>query len=375
MRLSGLFFCVLISSSSFAQINPETISESVMASPQPTWLMVHDGLGPAYIFDSATGEMHGLLSLSDFTPAVQTNLDAAEIYAAESYYSRGTRGERTDVVTIYDLASLSAKAEVKIPNKIAALPFRQYIGLLDDNRHLGVFNLTPAFSVSVVDVQARTFVGEISTPGCVLIMPSPQRSFLQICGDGRLQLIRGDENGQEIERPRSKRFFDIEDDPVFDKPIPTQEGWLLTSYHGKVFNVSVRDGDISISKPWSLRSTGDETEDEAEDEAGKWRPGGGQFVAYQQALDLMFVLMNPGGDFAHDDAGTEVWIFNRSAQRRVGRIKLEHPASHLFVSQNSEALLTVTGEDRQLHVFDVATMKLVRSIAEAGVSPGLLQGF
>ncbi len=371
MRLSGLFFCVLISSSSFAQINPETISESVMAPPQPTWLMVHDGLGPAYIFDSATGVMHGLLSLSGFTPAVQTNLNAAEIYAAESYYSRGTRGERTDVVTIYDLASLSAKAEVKIPNKIAALPFRQYIGLLDDNRHLGVFNLTPAFSVSLVDVQARTFVGEISTPGCVLIMPSPERSFLQICGDGSLQLIRVDENGQEIERTRSKPFFDVEEDPVFDKPIPTQDGWLLTSYHGKVFNVSVRDGDISISKPWSMLSVEDETEDEAE----KWRPGGGQFIAYQQAQDLMFVLMNPGGDFAHDSAGTEVWIFNRSAQRRVGRIKLEHPGRHLFVSQNKEALLTVTGEDRQLHVFDVATMKLVRSIAEVGTAPGLLQGF
>ena len=85
--------------------------------------------------------------------------------------------------------------------------------------------------------------------------------------------------------------------------------------------------------------------------------------------------MNPGGDFAHDSAGTEVWIFDRSAQRRVGRIKLEHPGSNLFVSQNDEALLTVTGEDRQLHVFDVATMKLVRSIAEAGFSPGLLQGF
>ena len=25
----------------------------------------------------------------------------------------------------------------------------------------------------------------------------------------------------------------------------------------------------------------------------------------------MFVLMNPGGEFAHDSAGTEVWLFDR----------------------------------------------------------------
>ena len=54
---------------------------------------------------------------------------------------------------------------------------------------------------------------------------------------------------------------------------------------------------------------------------------------------------------------------------------LEHPGSNLFVSQNDAPLLTVAGEDMQLHVFDVETLKHVRTISEVGFAPGLLQGF
>ena len=88
MRHCGWLFLFLAVSST-AEIEPETMGVSTLGDPTPTWLMVHDGLGPAYIFDSATGDMQGLLSLSSFTPAVETNLAANEAYAAESFYSRG----------------------------------------------------------------------------------------------------------------------------------------------------------------------------------------------------------------------------------------------------------------------------------------------
>ena len=329
--------------------------------------MVHDGLGPAYVFDTADGEMLGLLSLSRFTPAVQPNVAAGELYAAESFYSRGPRGDRTDVLTIYDLATLSPAGEVAIPQKIAALPFRQYIELLDDRRHVAVFNMTPATSVSIVDVKDRAFVAEISTPGCALIMGTPNRGFLQLCGDGRAQLIRLDADGNETARVRSEQFFSVEEDPVFDKPLRMDSGWLLTSYLGQVFELTVDDDNIEVSAPWSLLTD--------EDRAGSWRPGGGQFIAYHAGQDLMFVLMNADGEFSHDNAGTEVWVFNRATQRRIGRLPLQHRGTNLFVSQDRAPLLTVTGVDSQLHVFDVATLKLVRSISEVGTAPGLLQGF
>ncbi len=87
--------------------------------------------------------MQGLLSLSPHTPAVQPNPARKEFYAAESYYSRGVHGDRTDLLTIYDYENLSPIAEVEIPQKITILPLRTYIQLMGDGRHVGIFNMTP----------------------------------------------------------------------------------------------------------------------------------------------------------------------------------------------------------------------------------------
>ncbi|MGH8246138.1 MAG: amine dehydrogenase large subunit, partial [Gammaproteobacteria bacterium] len=38
-----------------------------------------------------------------------------EIYVSETYYSRVNRGQRTDVVTVYDKATLSPVAEIVLP--------------------------------------------------------------------------------------------------------------------------------------------------------------------------------------------------------------------------------------------------------------------
>ena len=368
-RLTGKRLIVLFSGlvAAYAwSIEPETVGTSTLAPPGETWVMARDGLGSMYIFDTASGEMQGLLGVSRFTPAVEINLEAQEMYAAESFYSRSTRGTRTDVLTIYDTLTLSPKAEIALPAKIAALPFRRYIALLDDDRHVAIFNMTPAQSVSIVDLASRRFVTELSTPGCALTMPSKARSFLQLCGDGRLQLIRLDEQGSETARERSREFFDIEEDPVFDKPVPTRTGWLLMSYGGQLFEVEVENDDIEVSKAWTFI-------EQAED-AGPWRPGGGQFITYHMDFDLIFVLMNNDGGYSHDSAGSEVWILNRSRRQLITRLELPEKGTNVFVSQNDAPLLTVTGEDQQLHVFDVATLKQVRTISQVGIAPGYLQG-
>ena len=61
-------------------------------------------------------------------------------------------GERNDVLSIYDYENFAVIDEIDIPDKIAALSFPQYLAMMDDRRHLAVFNLTPAMSVSIVDV-------------------------------------------------------------------------------------------------------------------------------------------------------------------------------------------------------------------------------
>src|SRR5262249_59986394 len=56
--------------------------------------------------------------------------------------------------------------------------------LSDDGRFMAVFNLTPATSISIVDVKARAFTAEIATPGCSLVFPAGPRRFLMLCANG-----------------------------------------------------------------------------------------------------------------------------------------------------------------------------------------------
>ena len=66
--------------------------------------------------------------------------------------------------------------------------------------------MNPGHSVSIVDVEDRIFVDEISTPSCAVIMPVAENDFLQVCGDGTLQLIQLDLSGFQQNRERSAVF-------------------------------------------------------------------------------------------------------------------------------------------------------------------------
>ena len=349
-----------------AQIAPAQATIDTMDDPSENWFIKKTSNG-GYIFDAISGEMQGLVSLSRHTPAVQPNPARKEIYAAESYYSRAVRGERTDILAVYDYENLSPVAEIEIPKKITILPFRTYIQLMGDGRHIGVFNMTPAASVTIVDVIDRELVGEISTPGCALIMAVGNNDFLMICGDGTLQLIQLDNNGNESNRARSDDFFSVDDDPVFDHPVPFNGGWLLTSHFGQVFHVTVDGDDIEISDGWSMLS--------AEDTEENWRPGGSQMMSVHEGTGLMYHLMHQGGDYTHHDPGTEVWVYNITAQRRIARIEMPVETSTIMVTQESEPKLIVSDEEGGLHVYDAIKMKLERTIHDPGPGAGLIQDF
>ena len=347
-----------------AQIAPAQSTVATMNDPSENWFISTTRQG-AYIYDGVSGEMQGLLSLSSHTPAIQPNRARKEFYAAESYYSRGVRGDRTDLLAIYDFENLSPIAEVEIPKKITILPLRTYIQLMGDGRHVGIFNMTPAASVTIVDVVDRSLVGEISTPGCALIMAVGNNDFLMICGDGTMQLIQLDDDGNESNRVRSDEFFSVEDDPVFDRPVPFNGGWLLVSHLGQVYHVTVDGEDINITDPWSM--LGDEDREES------WRPGGGQFKSVHDGTGLMYILVHQGEMYTHQDPGTEVWVFNLLTQRRIARMELKAESSNIMVTQESDPKLIISDEEGGLHVYDALKLKLDRTIEDPGPPAGLLQ--
>ena len=357
MRLIIFLAGMVFLSGARAQVSPEEISVETMPDHGPNWFIAKSGSG-ARIFDAESGEMLGLLSLSNRTPAVAPYLPRGEFYAAESYYSRGVHGERTDIVAIYDYANLSPIAEIEIPNHMARLGVRNHLGLLGNGRHLAVLNMNPGYSVSIVDVVDREFIYEMSTPGCAIVLPVAENDFLLVCGDGTLQLSQLDISGFEENRVRSDVFFNVQDDAVFDRSARTADGWLLITHAGVIFEVSTDDDEINISEGWSIVG---------EDETG-WRPGGFEFLDVLRANGLLYVAMHEGPVDTHHQAGDEIWVIDLAERRRVHRLELDDPADHLTLTQENSPKLIVGTQSGGTEIFDALTFRHERSIDGPGVS-------
>ncbi len=351
------FLIFLLPAIAAAQITPEEITVETMDSPGENWFISKTGNG-AYIFDAESGEMQGLLSLSRRSPAVTTYAPREEFYAAESYLAREVRGERTDLVAIYDYENLSPIAEIVIPNHMARLQVRRHLGLMNDGRHLAVLNMNPGHSVSIVDVEDRVFIYEISTPGCAVIMPVADSDFLQVCGDGTLQLIQLDLSGFEENRVRSDVFFDVIEDAIFDRATPTADGWILITHAGMVFEVSTDDDEIDIEDGWSVVGEDEES----------WRPGGEEFISAHQAYGLLYVGMHQGEVDTHHEEAEEVWVYDIATRNRIFRLELEGTAQSLMVTQEDNPKLLLNGAEGGIDVYDAITFEFERNIVTPGAS-------
>ena len=111
-----------------AELEPEPIpSVATLPSTYPdSWIFAHDVnfnamiAGRVVIVDVAadTKEYKGFVDASMMANFVESK-EKPLLYVAESFYSRGTSGERTDVISIYDKATLKKTKEVILPNKTA----------------------------------------------------------------------------------------------------------------------------------------------------------------------------------------------------------------------------------------------------------------
>lgn len=353
-----------------AQLPPEAqlrgAEEHTIATlppPAPHRVYVLDPVFPhliaakVYIVDGDTQQVLGMLN-AGYVPNMVVPPGHGELYVAETFWSRGTRGTRTDVVTFYDPRTLLPGGEVVLPNgRFLVVPKKQVADVTTDGRYLLSFNMAPRTTVSVVDVKARRYVGEIETPGCALVFPSAPRRFSSVCTDGALLTATFDESGRAAAR-RSRPFFDPKADPVFEHPgFSKSRGRVyFVSYDGSVHPVDVSGADPVFDSPWSLVSDAEKQE--------QWRPGGWQLAALHGATNRLLVLMHKGPRWTHKQAGEEVWVFDAGARRRVGRIHLEHHGVSVAVSQDARPQVYTLSEKQSLSIFDL----------DAGTSLGIMEG-
>ena len=393
--------CLLaLSADAGADLPPEEIGQ-VARLPELVgdhWVWVPDRLfRHSPLFDGDSGKMLGAIdSGMQITPKSPLwSRSRHEIYNIDTVYSRGHRGERHDYVVIYDSHSLEVKGEVEIPPKTMDTGTAiALVGMLDGERFLVALNQSPGSSVSVVDLVARRLVAEVQTAGCAAVFPAGPTRFGMFCGDGTAITVHLKENGELDRIARSAPFFDVVADPVSEKGVRDGATWWFPSFEGQLYEVDFSDDAPMPKEPWSLFSESERSD--------QWRVGGAQHLTYHRATKRLYSVVHQGGPGSHKDPGTEIWVYDLPAKKRVdvfeapnlippflgpqagfdakgmiGKILnfvLPNLGVHsIAVTQDSAPLLFVRHVDfGAVGVLDAQSGEHLRDISEAGLSGVML---
>jgi len=159
-----IFVVSLCASAALAELQPEPTGtiETLPETWPAHWIIAHDAAffhmsdGKLIVLDAdsddTTQRFKGFMNAAFIGVFVQART-RPEIYLAETFRSRGTRGERTDVLTIYDKRTLGPIGEVVLPPKRSSnMPTDYNVALVlcdevydqivyDDNQHVSIASL------------------------------------------------------------------------------------------------------------------------------------------------------------------------------------------------------------------------------------------
>ena len=340
------------------------------------WFLVHD----AAFFHMLDGKVLVLDATADTAPeqykgaigasmmgGVHESATRNEIYVIESFNTRGPRGDRTDVLTIWDRSTLSVLDEVvwPVPKRLQGMPERFAMQTINDGKWLLVANFSPAASVTVVDLDKREIINEVATPGCVLVYPTGKRGFSSLCSDGRFMSVQLNSDATIDKQERGEAFFDSDDTPIFERAALIDGVAYFPSFTGMVHPIDL-NGDLAVpGEAWSLVNE--------EDRAQNWRPGGIGIIDDDQ-LGRFYILMHPdGADGTQGAGGAEVWVFDPAKKARVQRIALQEWGLSLTVSRGKNPLLMVTNPvDMSMETYDAQTGEFQRKMVDLGMETPLM---
>jgi methylamine dehydrogenase heavy chain len=318
-----------------------------------------------YIVDGSSGRLEGMLP-QGYWPNFAVSPDGAFLYSADTYFEKHTRGKRSDYVVVRDARTLTVLDDIPLPTGRLLIVSKKYnFGVTPDGHYGLSFNLAPRTALSVVDLRARKYVGDIDIPGCGLVFPQAPNRFTSVCADGSVVTVTFDEQLQ-ASREHLRRVFDAESDPVFE-----HAGWdgpdhrlYLVSYSGLVHPLDL-SGAVAVKLPaWQLATE--------EERAEGWKPGGWQVAHFHAPTQRLYVLMHQGHEWTHKQSGTEVWVFDAPSGRRLQRIALAQPVQSIAVSQDAAPLLYTLPEEPEIQVYEAASGKLLHTLDKLGFSPTFL---
>jgi methylamine dehydrogenase heavy chain len=397
MKRAAIALAALVVVAVRAEVAIEPVGQSVsLTELKHTWFWSNDPLlQKVSLTDFETGRSVGMVGGGWMITSPVFPHHRAEFYVPETHYSRGSRGERTDVLTFYDPHTLAPTTEVMLPGKRAhnTLPAGN-AAISDDDRFIAIFNMVPAQSLSIVDVQNRKFVTEIDTPGCAMVYAAGARRFMMMCGNGALMFVTLKDDGTLSEIKRNERQFDPMKDPVREYGVRVGDVWHFVSFEGNLYSVDVSQPSPVFAQPWSLLSDAER--------ADRWRLSGREYIAIHASSHRLYALMHQGEPDTHKQGGTHLFIYDLGTHHRIDTVKLLCPGitfsgepiefperwtwlynwittlamrdprarpDLIAVTQDDKPTLLVSGEfTGMVAVFDAMTLQLRRRVATGNIT-------
>ena len=351
---------------------PNDAAGKVETLPVPypdDWVIVHDiafdhmSIGRFMVMDINGGDIKDFFKGSfngGFISAFTQALNKPEMYVLEHYYDRGTRGNRTDVLTIYDKATLEPVDEIILDDpklkRAEILVSKFVISLIDDERFLLFYSFTPGTFVTVIDLEKREVVNGVPLPTCAGIYPTGKRGFSSLCGNGSMVSFQLDEDGQVTEQGKIEPFFDVDEDALFERPAIIGNTGYFPSFSGTVQEIDLSGAAAVLGEQWSLLNE--------EDKSQGWRPGGA-WLAATDSTGRFYVMMHENGEEgSHDYPGSEIWVFDIAGKTRVDRIPLTLPAIAFDITMGDAPKIVTTNIEMSLEVYDARSGEHLNTIAD-----------
>ena len=341
-----------------------------------SWIMVDDASfssmfgGKVIVIDAAerfaAKQIKGLVDKNLLGNFAQSKT-RGEFYVLESFHERGSRGPKIDVLVIYDKATLSIQKELVWTEsvRLTALPERYAVSLSRDEQFLFAANFDPASSITVIDLDAREIVGNIGTPGCVLAYPAGDRRVASLCSDGSMLTTTIDDDGRLGSQSRLGPFFDPIDEPIFEHAVFVDDVAYFPSFKGLLHGVDFSAEQARYLGHWDMLSDADRR--------GNWRPSGLVLNDVDDAGRMYTIFQPDGKEGTQTHGGTQVWVFDLKAKKRVQVIEMAGWAISVAVTRGTDPLLVVTNGELNLDVFSATSGDYVHTISDFGnVTPLLL---
>ena len=280
-----------------------------------------------------------------------------EVLTAETFYTRLTRGERTDAITFWDMKTLAPKGEIVLPGgkRQQSVTYPHLFQFTNGEKWALVANFTPAQSVTVVDLDGRKVLNEIDLPGCSQIYPTGARGFSSLCADGSIFSVALDEAGKVTTSKTTKGVQDIDHQALFSTPAMVGQTAWFVSQRGLIQG-------FDLSGPAAQPIPGAFSVGTADGAAPEWRPGGWQ-VINADASGKLYVLMNPHGiEGSHKDGGTEVWVIDPAKKARIARFPLKAQSLAVAITREDTPHMVLARADGVIDVYDAATGAFVHTL-------------